>query len=81
MAAWNMSEVILAEGLAEVEDPPAPDLGFVNTRYEDAFMEKKNLAAAGPSPVTPWNPPDPPPPPAAALSASKKARSTLILRT
>lgn len=31
MAAWNISEVILAEGLAEVEaeDPPASDLSEV----------------------------------------------------
>ena len=37
MAAWNMSEVILAEGLAEVgaEDPPASDLRFENTFYDD----------------------------------------------
>ena len=30
MAAWNISEVILAEGLAEAgpEDPPASDLGI-----------------------------------------------------
>ena len=78
MAAWNMSEVILAEGLAEVgaEDPPASDLRFVNTCFEDEYVTGKctNLAAAGPSPVTPWNPWKPcgaprPEPPAAALSA------------
>ena len=43
MAAWNMSEVILAEGLAEVgaEDPPASDLRFVNTYYDDLYMEEE----------------------------------------
>ena len=45
MAAWNISEVILAEGLAEVEaeDPPASDLRFENTCYEDAFMKMQTL--------------------------------------
>ena len=40
-----MSEVILAEGLAEVEaeDPPASDLRFVNTWHDDAFMETQTL--------------------------------------
>ena len=45
MAAWNISEVILAEGLAEVEaeGPPASDLRFVNKCYYDlTFLERKH---------------------------------------
>ena len=43
MAAWNISEVILAEGLAEVEAEDPPDLRFVSTCHEDAFMETQTL--------------------------------------
>ena len=43
MAAWNMSEVILAEGLAELgaEDPPASDLMFENTCCGNGLQQDK----------------------------------------